>query len=110
MSHTVAFGQLARTGIGTRVEADDDRLGGNGQVDVGLADTAHAGIDQLHLDLVGGQLEQRSCASASCEPCTSALMMMGSVLTSPAVMSVNMFSSLAACCLASLVLRNLPAR
>ena len=50
------------------------------------------------------------CASASCEPCTSALMMIGSVFTSPAVMSVNMFSSLAACCLASLVLRNLPAR
>jgi hypothetical protein len=36
--------------------------------------------------------------------------MMGTVLTSPADRSVNMFSSLAACWLASLVLRNLPAR
>ncbi len=49
-------------------------------------------------------------ASASSEPCTSALRMMGRVLTSPAAMSENMFSSLAACCLASLVLRYLPAR
>ena len=50
------------------------------------------------------------CDSASCEPCTSAFTMIGSIFTSPAVISVNMFSSLAACCLASFVLRNLPAR
>ncbi|MNG01748.1 hypothetical protein D3C84_847410 [compost metagenome] len=49
-------------------------------------------------------------ASASCEPCTSALMMMRSVCTSPADRSVNMFCRFAACALASLVLRNLPAR
>ena len=49
-------------------------------------------------------------ASASCEPCMSALMIMGRCLTSPASMLANMFSSLAACCLASLVSRNLPER
>ena len=36
--HTVAFGQLARTGIGTGVEANDDGLGGNRQIDIRLTD------------------------------------------------------------------------
>jgi hypothetical protein len=34
------LGELARTGIGTGVEADDDRARGLRQVDVGLADRA----------------------------------------------------------------------
>ena len=32
--HAVAFGQLAGVGVGTDVEADDDGLGGERQVDV----------------------------------------------------------------------------
>ena len=37
------------------------------------------------------------CASASCEPCTSALMISDSVCAAPSPMFSNMFSSLAAC-------------
>jgi len=55
----VGLGQLAGTGIGTHVETNDHGLGRNGQVDVGLADAAHAGIDQLHPHLFGRELEQR---------------------------------------------------
>ena len=56
--HTIAFGQLARAGIGPHIEADDDGLGRNRQVDVGLADTTHRRVDHLHLDLFGGEFEQ----------------------------------------------------
>src|SRR5256885_4122504 len=38
--HIVALGRLARLGIGPDVEADDDGLGGQRQVHVGLADAA----------------------------------------------------------------------
>ena len=48
------------------------------------------------------------CTSASCEPCTSALTISGSVCTSPSLICSSMVSSLAACCLASLTSRNLP--
>ena len=58
--HAVVFGQLARTGVSPHVKADHDRLGRNGQVDVGLADAAHSGVHHLHLDLVGRELEQGS--------------------------------------------------
>ena len=55
----VALGQLARADVGPYVEANDHRLGGNRQVDVGFADAANARVHQLHLDLVVGELEQR---------------------------------------------------
>ncbi len=53
-----------------------------------------------------------ACASASCEPCTSALISRASVFLplSPSPICSNMFSSLVACCLASFTSRNLPWR
>jgi hypothetical protein len=48
--------------------------------------------------LTSGVLSLSSdCASASCEPCTSALMISARVCASPSPMFSNMFSSLAAC-------------
>jgi hypothetical protein len=84
------LGQLAGIGIGTDVEADDDRAGGLRQVDVGLADRADAAVDDVDPDFVGGQLLTSDWASASCEPCTSALMISGRVLTSPSPIWSNM--------------------
>ena len=51
--------RLARTGIGTGVEADDDGLRRFGQIDVRLGDAADRGVDHIDLDLAGGQLGQR---------------------------------------------------
>ena len=56
---TEGLGQLARTGIGTGVEADDDGLGSLRQIDVGLADRTDRAVDDLDLDFFGGQLGQR---------------------------------------------------
>ena len=52
------LGQLARRRIGAGVEADDDRLRGQRQVDVGFGDAADGGVHHLHLDFGGGQLLQ----------------------------------------------------
>jgi hypothetical protein len=40
-------------------EADDHRLGGLGQEDVGLVDGTHGAVHDLDADLVGGELLQR---------------------------------------------------
>src|SRR5699024_10582684 len=42
--------------VGADVEADDNGVGGVGQVDVRLADGADAGVDDPHPDFVVGQL------------------------------------------------------
>ena len=55
----VVLGQLARAGIGAHVEADDHGLRGDREVDVALADAADRRVHDLHLDLVGRELEQR---------------------------------------------------
>src|SRR5690606_29936714 len=59
--HVVAFGRLTSLGVSTHVKADDDGLGSQRQVDVGLGDTTHARVHDLYLDFVGRQLEQRCC-------------------------------------------------
>ena len=102
-----ALGRLAGTGIGTGVEADDDGFGGLRQVDVGFGNAADRAVDDVDLDFAGRSFCS-DCTSASCEPWTSALMISGRVLASPSAIWSKMFSSLAACCLASLTSRNLP--
>ena len=57
--HTGFLHRLARTGIGAHVEADDERLGGGGELHVGRRDAADAAGDDLHLTLVDRQIGQR---------------------------------------------------
>ena len=57
--HTGRFGQFARSCIGTRVEADHDRLGSQRKIDVRLGNRSHAAVDQIDFDFVGGQFLQR---------------------------------------------------
>ena len=44
--------------VDTGVKANDDGLGSNREIDVGLADATDSGVDQLDLDFVGRELEQ----------------------------------------------------
>ena len=84
-----------------------DGLGRDREVDVAFADAADA--EYTICTFTSSVLSFSSdWASASCEPCTSALMMSRSICASPGHMSLNMFSSFAACFLASLMSRNLP--
>src|SRR3954453_15892260 len=58
----LAVGELARLALGPDVEADDDRVGGLGQVDVVLGDRADTAADDADADLVLGadvDVEQR---------------------------------------------------
>src|SRR5664279_352191 len=55
----VVLGELSRSGVGADVEADDHGLRCDREVDVAFADAADRGVDDLHLDLVGRELEQR---------------------------------------------------
>src|SRR4051812_36099518 len=52
----LALSQLARLAHRADVEAEDDRVGRGGEVDVGLRDAADAGVDDLNGDLVLRQL------------------------------------------------------
>ena len=65
-----------RAGLAGRadVEADDDRLRRDGEVDVALGDGADGGVDDREADFLGRSLASAS-ATASTEPCTSPLMM-----------------------------------
>ncbi len=64
------LGELARTGIGTHVETEDDHAGGPGQVNVGLADRADGGMDDVstRTSSVGGELLQRLHQGACSNP------------------------------------------
>src|SRR3954453_15392711 len=58
----LALGELARLALGPDVEADDDRVGGLGQVDVVLGDRTDTAADDADADLVLGadvDVEQR---------------------------------------------------
>src|SRR5690606_31815623 len=55
----VVLGQLLRALFCAHVEADDDGIRGDGQVDVAFRDTTHGSVDHLHTHFVGGQLDQR---------------------------------------------------
>src|SRR3954462_7371703 len=58
----LAVGELARLALGPDVEADDDRVGGLGQVDVVLGDRTYTAADDADADLVLGadvDVEQR---------------------------------------------------
>ena len=57
--HAIALGQLASAGVSPGVKANDDRLGGNGQIDVTLGNTTDRAVDNLHSHLGGGELLQR---------------------------------------------------
>ena len=57
--HAARFGELARLRVGARVEADDDRLRREREVDVRLGDAAHRRMHDVDLHLVGRQLGQR---------------------------------------------------
>src|SRR6478735_4051593 len=50
--HTLALGQLRRLALRADVEADDDRVGGRGQVDVGLGDRTDTAVDDAQRHLV----------------------------------------------------------
>jgi hypothetical protein len=52
------LGDLDDTGVGPHLEAQDDRVGGRGQHDVRLRDGARGAVNELQLDLVGGELVQ----------------------------------------------------
>ena len=54
----LVLGQGGGLGVGPDAEGDDDGVGGRGQQHVGFADRAHAGVDDLDLDLLGAQLFQ----------------------------------------------------
>src|SRR5439155_13344635 len=56
----VVLGELARSDIGAGIEADDDSLRRERQVDVRLGDAAHGSMHDVHLDLRGRELRQRS--------------------------------------------------
>ncbi len=56
--HAAALGQDAGGLVGDHVEADDHGVGGVGQVDVGLGDAAHGGLEDLDLHLGVLQLAQ----------------------------------------------------
>ena len=60
--HAELFGQRSGAFVGNHRETDDDGVGGVGQVDVGLADAAHRGLQDLDLHL--GVLE---LLTAPCE-------------------------------------------
>src|SRR6478736_273561 len=58
--HALAVGQLRRLALRADVEADDDRVGGGGQVDVGLGDRTDTAVDDPQADLVADvDLRQR---------------------------------------------------
>src|SRR6478735_9120240 len=50
--HAFAVGQLRRLALRADVEADDDRVGGGGQVDVGLGDRTDTSVDDAQRHLV----------------------------------------------------------
>src|SRR5262249_10052079 len=50
--HALAVGQLRRLAFGAHVEADDHRVRGRRQVDVGLGDTTDTAVDDAQLHLV----------------------------------------------------------
>src|SRR6478609_7769275 len=50
--HTLALGQLRRLALRADVEADDDRVGGRGQVDVGLGERTDTAVDDAQRRLV----------------------------------------------------------
>ena len=47
---------LLHAGVGPYVEAEDDRMGGLGQQDVGVGDRPAIGAEDMDLDLVVGEL------------------------------------------------------
>jgi len=51
--HARGLGCLACSRIGTRIETDDNRLGGERQIDVGLGDRAYSTVHHVDFDLVG---------------------------------------------------------
>ena len=57
--HTRFLDNLARLGVGTDVEADDNRLRRQRQLDIGLADTAYTAGNDADLDLFRGNLAER---------------------------------------------------
>ena len=59
MSTPSLSASVAAGGAGPHVEADDDRLRGGGEHDVGLGDRADAGVDDAYLDLVVLDLSER---------------------------------------------------
>src|SRR5690606_18905281 len=54
----VVLGQFLGTLFGAHVEADDYRIGGDGQVDVAFRDATHSGVHELLTTFVGGELDQ----------------------------------------------------
>src|SRR5207245_8174272 len=54
--HALLLGERGRVALRPYAEADDDGVGGLGQQHVALVDGAHAGVNDAHLDLVGGEL------------------------------------------------------
>jgi len=73
------------------VEADDDRLGGERQVHVGLGDATHRAVDDVHLTSSVESFCQSVGTSAFLRPCTSCLDEQGKHLCLPAPMFSNMF-------------------
>src|SRR6478736_4802787 len=58
--HALAVGHLGRLALRADVEADDDRVGGSRQVDVGLGDRTDTAVDDADADLVADvDLRQR---------------------------------------------------
>ena len=104
------LGQLARGASAPHVETDHHRLRGKRQVDVRLRDAAHGRVDDVDLHLGGRQLGQRlrqRFVAALDVGLDDQRQRLDGVLG--AIWS-NMFSSFAACCLASFTSRNLPWR
>ena len=56
--HVVTLGVLLGIGVGADVEAHNDGVGGGGQHHVGLVDGANGAVDDLHPDLLVGDLLQ----------------------------------------------------
>jgi hypothetical protein len=53
--HALLPGQLEGLRVRLEIVADDDRLRGRGQEDVGLGDVPRRGMDDLDLDLLGAE-------------------------------------------------------
>src|SRR5690606_9821739 len=65
VTHVQAFGldDLARTGIGPHVEAEQHRIGGQRQVGIRLGDTTDTATNHAHLHLIVAQAAERALQS-----------------------------------------------
>ena len=84
----LALGHRAGVAHRADVEAEDDRVRGRGQDDVGLGDAADAAVDTLTCTSSCGS-RAISSSKASSEPETSALSTRLSSLTTPSLMPVK---------------------